>query len=61
MARKILFVLLGLVAAAALWYFYPRPVSGPLNELTPGNFSMLRDEFNRSKESVRVVVMLSPT
>jgi hypothetical protein len=33
----------------------------PLVRLTDSNFSSLKDRFNRSANSVRVIVMLSPT
>ena len=33
----------------------------PLTRLTDSNFSSLKDSFNGSSDSVRVIVMLSPT
>jgi len=33
----------------------------PLVRLTDSNFSSLKDSFNSSANSVRVIVMLSPT
>jgi hypothetical protein len=33
----------------------------PLVRLTDTNFSLLKDSFNNSANSVRVIVMLSPT
>jgi len=53
------------IALLALYYFYwgstvPKGQQ-PLVRLISSNVSSLRDEFNGSANSVRLIVMLSPT
>jgi hypothetical protein len=54
-----------IVLVAALLYFYggSRSPSGqpPLQVLTAGNLSEIRNEFNGARNDVRVVLLLSPT
>ena len=66
--KRIILGLLGLVVAAALlavYYFYLGSTvpSGqqPLVRLTSANVGSLKNAFNESADSVRVIVMLSPT
>ena len=69
MNRKcIILGLLGLVIAAALlavYYFYLGSTvpngQQPLVRLNSSNIGMLKNSFNESSDSVRVIVMLSPT
>jgi hypothetical protein len=66
MTRKyIAGAILGLVALAALFYFYggSQTPSGqpPLRSLTAQNAGEIRDQFNAAKSEVRVLLLLSPT
>ena len=67
MKRKL--TIIGVVIAAivllAFYYFYWGTTvpegQKPLVRLDSTNISSLKDEFNRSADSVRLIVMLSPT
>lgn len=57
-------VILAIVAALAVYlYAGHTPPAGqpPLTRLTAANFDQFRDAFNASKDSVRIVALLSPT
>ncbi len=67
MRPKIILPILAAAAVLALLYYVygggNEPPSGqrPLVQLNPGNFSTLQKEFNDASNSVRVIVLLSPT
>lgn len=57
---------LAVVVGAALYYLYGRgnqtpPGQPQLVSLTSDNFSTLKTQFNNAGDSVRVILMLSPT
>src|SRR5215510_9489080 len=53
------------IALLVIYYFYlgstPPRGQQPLVRLETANFESLKQSFNESKDSVRVMVMLSPT
>ena len=64
--RTILGLLVLVIAAAllAVYYFYlgsTVPNGQPLVRLNSSNVGALKNAFNESSDSVRVIVMLSPT
>jgi hypothetical protein len=67
MKRKgmIIGCVLAVVAFAVFYYFYLGSTvpngQQPLVRLNSSNVSTLKDAFNGSENSVRVIVMLSPT
>lgn len=63
--KRILLVVVLLVAFGALYYFYcghstPKG-QPPLLSFSSGDLTALKTAFNASASSIRVVVMLSPT
>jgi hypothetical protein len=66
--KKLLIIILA-IAAIGLGYLAYYLYGGstvptgqqPLTRLTDNNFLLLKDSFNGSANSVRVIVMLSPT
>ena len=63
--KRILLVLVLLVAFGAVYYFYgghstPKE-QPPLLSFSSGDLTPLKTAFNASASSIRVVVMLSPT
>ena len=66
--KKVLIIILA-IAAIGLGYLAYYLYGGstvptgqqPLTRLTDSNFSSLKNSFNGSADSVRVIVMLSPT
>ena len=66
MRGKFIFgTLLGVILAAALFYFYggSQAPSGqhPLESVTAQNVADIKSQFNLAKNDVRVVLLLSPT
>jgi hypothetical protein len=63
--RNIALGLAALAIFAGLFYFYgghQTPAGqAPLADLNAANFSELKNEFNASRASVRVLLLLSPT
>ncbi len=63
--KRILLVLVLLVAFGAVYYFYGRHSTPkgqpPLVSFSSGDLAPLKTAFNGSPSSIRVVVMLSPT
>jgi len=66
--KRLLIIILAIVAMAMgllAYYLYGGSTvpdgQQPLVRLTDSNFSSLKDSFNSSANSVRVIVMLSPT
>ena len=67
-AKRIIYVALAAVLAVALFVMFYLYVGSsvpagqqPLVHLHPSNFDSLKKSFNESADSVRVMVMLSPT
>ena len=68
MRRRLIIIVLAIVAVGlglVGYYLYGGSTvpngQQPLVRLTDSNFSSLKDSFNSSANSVRVIVMLSPT
>ncbi len=67
MKRRLIIILaiLGIGLGLLAYYLYGGSTVAngqqPLVRLTDSNFSSLKDSFNSSANSVRVIVMLSPT
>ena len=67
MKRRLIIILaiLGIGLGLLAYYLYGGSTvpngQQPLVRLTDSNFSSLKDSFNSSANSVRVIVMLSPT
>lgn len=66
--KRIILILAAVVIAAALlavYYFYLGSTvpngQQPLVRLKSSNIGLLKNAFNESADSVRVIVMLSPT
>ncbi len=63
--KRIVLVVVLLVAFGALYYFYGGHSTPqgqpPLVSLSPGDLTPIKTAFNASADSIRVVVMLSPT
>ena len=66
--KRVLIIILAMVAIGVgvlAYYLYGGSTvpngQQPLVRLTDSNFSSLKDSFNGSANSVRVIVMLSPT
>ena len=63
--RTILGLGLAAIVAVILYYVYGGSAvpagQPPLERLSESNFGELRDAFNSSKDSVRLVTLLSPT
>ena len=66
--KRIILILVAVVIAAALlgvYYFYLGSTvpngQQPLARLNSSNIGSLKNAFNESADSVRVIVMLSPT
>ncbi len=65
--KRIILILLAVVIAAALlamYYYLGSTVPNgqpPLARLNRSNIGSLKNAFNESADSVRVIVMLSPT
>jgi flagellar basal body-associated protein FliL len=66
--KRIILILIAVVMAAALlvvYYFYLGSTvphgQQPLVHLNSSNIGTLKNAFNESSDSVRVIVMLSPT
>lgn len=66
--KRVLIIILAIVAIGVgllAYYLYAGSTvpngQQPLVRLTDSNFSGLKDSFNGSADSVRVVLMLSPT
>lgn len=64
-SRGILGLAVLAIIAGLAFYLYgghtPPAGQPPLTRLTAANFDQLRDAFNASRDSVRIVVLLSPT
>jgi hypothetical protein len=64
-ARRIVLLLLGVLAVILSWYSYgPRTVPAgqpPLATLDRASLESLRSDFNRARDSTRIIVLLSPT
>jgi len=64
-ARRFILILILAVIAGTGYYFYggsTTPQGQPaLTRLNAGNMASLKDAFNQSQSSVRVLLMLSPT
>lgn len=67
MKRRLIIILaiLGICLGLLAYYLYGGSTvpnsQQPLVRLSESNFSSLKDSFNSSANSVRVIVMLSPT
>jgi hypothetical protein len=63
--KRVLFITALVILFGVVYYFYGGSSAPkgqpPLVSLGEENFSSLRDAFNDSADSVRVVVMFSPT
>ena len=63
--KYILGTLLGVMLVAALVYFYGGsqvpPGQPPLESVTAQNVADVKNEFNLTKDDVRVLLLLSPT
>jgi hypothetical protein len=63
--KRIFFVALLLVVFGIVYYFYGGSSTPkgqpPLVSFSSGDLTLLKDAFNNSASSTRVVVMLSPT
>ncbi len=63
--KRILLILIFLVVFGTLYYFYGGHSTPqgqpPLVSLSPGDLTPIKTAFNASADSIRVVVMLSPT
>lgn len=63
--KRIVWIVVALLAFALFYYLYGGGTAPkgqpPLLSLNAGNMSALKDAFNGSASSVRVLVMLSPT
>jgi hypothetical protein len=63
--RGIIFVAVTVVACSLFYYLYggstAPPGQQPLVKLNSANLTALKEAFNGSANSVRVLVMLSPT
>jgi hypothetical protein len=64
-SRRIIVLSLAVVALLAFYYFYGGSAvpngQQPLVRLNSSNITSLRDTFNGSANSVRLLVLLSPT
>jgi hypothetical protein len=64
-SKQIVWIVVVLLAFAVFYYLYGGGATPkgqpPLMSLKAGNMSTLKDAFNGSASSVRVLVMLSPT
>lgn len=64
-SRKIIVVSLLAIIAGIVFYLYAGSAAPagqpPLARLNASNFGDLRSAFNRAKDTVRVIAMLSPT
>jgi hypothetical protein len=63
--RRVVLLLLGLFALVLTWYSYgPRVVPAgqpPLATIDHASIHSLRSDFNRASDSMRIIVLLSPT
>ena len=63
--KRIVWIVVALLAFALFYYLYGGGTAPngqlPLLSLNAGNMAALKDAFNGSASSVRVLVMLSPT
>lgn len=66
MAKRIGILMAIVLAVLGLWYVYSYGTVTPkgqpaLTVLSADNFTTLQKQFNDSRDSVRVIVLLSPT
>jgi len=66
MLKRISVILAAVAVVAGLWYVYGYGTltptgQPPLASLRADNFATLQKQFNDSSDSVRVIVLLSPT
>lgn len=59
--KKYAFLLVAIVLAAAVAWYFSGTGSVPVLSLNPSNFEQFRNAFNVDSNTTRVVLLLSPT